>query len=149
MPLPSLFEELQKTPVQPGEPEPKHHYQPTKEYHPTFIAVRCSKCGLKGHVVFEGGFPIAQGDRLMEGRVIRGSCPACGPTELIPCTHVPESIRQKFWIDWKIEEEMRSRLAEGLPIDDGGIMYPKARRDEHARARSGSVILGPTGEPIA
>ena len=58
--------------------------KPTPEYHPTMRAVKCLKCMQVGALLFEGGFNLKLGDRVMDGKPIPGQCPRCGQTELVP-----------------------------------------------------------------
>ena len=57
---------------------------PTPDYYPTMRACKCMKCGQVGALLFEGGFNLKLGDRVMDGKPIPGQCPRCGTTELIP-----------------------------------------------------------------
>lgn len=62
----------------------REELKPTPQYHPTMRAVKCLKCKQVGALVFEGGFNLKLGDRVMDGKPIPGQCPRCGPTELVP-----------------------------------------------------------------
>ena len=147
--LPKMYTELQRTPVRPGEPEPRTHYQPSKAYHPTYKLVKCSSCATLGFAYFPGGFNLQAGDRLMNGKPIGGRCEVCGRSgELVPVP-VPKGSEEQVGIHARIEAELQARLDRGIPIPESGVLTPLARIDEHERAREQHPeLFGPDGERL-
>lgn len=72
----------------------REELKPTVQYHPTMRAVKCMKCGQVGALIFEGGFNLKLGDRIMDGKPIPGQCPRCGKTELVPLPVNDPSTRE-------------------------------------------------------
>ena len=100
-------------------------YRPTVEYHPTRKAVRCKECGGVGIAEFLNGFNLKDGDRLMEGKPIRGMCVKCGKeTELVPLApHLKKSeegIRHLYNVQRALDEYTK----RGATIHSGSILLP-------------------------
>lgn len=108
-------------------------YRPDPDYHPTYRVVRCSICGNIGHAIFQNGFNLRDGDRLMAGKGIAGECWHCNrqDVELIP---VPVSALQQkeFTHLAKIQEALDTAIQNGEPIPDNAIIWPKARVQKYA-----------------
>ena len=131
-----IFSQLQRTPVTPGDPEPRGHYQPTREYHPTMVPVKCSACGAYGICEFMGGFNLRDGDRLMAGKPIPGICknPACPQfnrqVDLVPIKLDPKE-RRDLAMDHGIREALAAHVERGVPVAANGTVIPKGRMDAH------------------
>jgi hypothetical protein len=123
---------------QPGKPS---GYEPSVDYHPTRVIVKCRECKSVGIAEFVGGFNLRDGDKLMAGRPIRGDCFRCKKeTELVPLTKLtPEKageIRHLYNIQQALDEATR----RGEEIGPNGVIWPLARvrayEDSSRRARN-------------
>jgi len=115
--------------------EKKQGPLPTAEYHPTFKLVRCGSCQTLGVAEFVNGFNYADADKLMDGKVIHGSCLKCNKTvELVP---VPVKNKDQVEGILKTFYEVQAALTEaakrGQKIGPNGILWPLARIQEYER----------------
>ncbi len=140
MPLPGSIGFLDKdgferrAPLKPG--KRPSGYKPTADYHPTHIVVKCRTCRSVGIAEFEGGFDLKTGDRLMEGKPIRGLCHRCAKeTELVPLKpdHPDNTaeLRHLFNIRKALEEAAR----RGESVGSSGVVWPLERVKAYERYR--------------
>jgi hypothetical protein len=137
---PETFSRLQRTPA---EVEPKDHYQPTREYNPTMLAAKCALCKRVGLIEFRGGFNLREGDRIMEGRPIRGTCGICGKHTVLVPIKMTEDMRKNAWVQHGIDEALRYHQETGRAIPDDGIIMPKGRLEAYDKWRASPG--GPAG----
>jgi hypothetical protein len=108
-------------------PEKKSGYEPTPEYNPTRVIVKCRECKAVGIAEFVNGFNMKDGDKLMAGRPILGICFRCRKeTELVPIKLAPgkdHEMRMLYDIQRSLDESTR----RGEPIDPRGVIWPLAR----------------------
>lgn len=100
-------------------------YEASTEYYPTMRVVKCSKCGGVGVAEFVGGMNLKEGDRLMEGKTIRGTCHKCGKgVDLVPLP-VDDPDNQKTLLYYQMQRTLEQKVKRGekltsdiiLPID--------------------------------
>mgnify|MGYP001612199687 CR=1 FL=1 len=100
-------------------------YEATPEYYPTMRVVKCSGCGQVGVCEFLGGMNLKEGDRLMDGKPIRGTCHKCGKrVDLVPLpTDDPQF--KKAIVYYQMQRTLDAKVARGekltsdiiVPID--------------------------------
>lgn len=108
-------------------PVRRKELKPTKEYHPTMRAVKCLKCKQVGALLFEGGFNLKLGDRIMDGKPIPGQCPRCGKTELIPLP-VNDPHTQEVRLYHQIDRSLQEYVRRGVPART--MLWPVDRLNE-------------------
>lgn len=102
-------------------------YTPTKEYYPTMRAVKCIACGLVGSLEFHNGFNLKSGDRVMNGKPIRGTCPRCAKTvELYPLP-VNDPATKEVRLYYDIQKSLDTAVARGEKLTGTSIVWPMAR----------------------
>ena len=112
-------------------------YAPTVEYFPTMRVVRCSKCGLVGVCEFLGGMNLKEGDRLMEGKPIRGECKQCGKAvDLVPLpVDDPEFKQAKH--AFEMQRALDLMVANGRALGPSGQLIPVAKLKQYENWRTG------------
>jgi hypothetical protein len=116
-------------------------YKPTDDYYPTMRAVKCVSCGLVGSLEFHNGFNLKSGDRVMNGKPIRGSCPRCAKTvELYPLpVNDPATKEVKLYYD--IQKSLDTARLQGEKLTGTSIVWPLARVkawEEHVKKQQQS-----------
>lgn len=114
-------------------------YKPSSEYYPTMRLVKCSVCGEVGAAEFLGGLNIKEGDRLMNGRPIRGTCLKCNKqVELVPLpTDDPQNKKLKLYYD--IQRSLDEAVRRGEKLGPSGTIWPLARILEYERWKNGQA----------
>ncbi len=102
-------------------------YQAEDQYYPTMRAVRCGSCKEVGVVEFKGGLNLKEGDRLMDGKSIHGTCMKCGKrTEFIPLP-VNDQSEAKVRLYYQIQESLKEAVRRGERLGPTGMVWPLER----------------------
>jgi hypothetical protein len=105
--------------------EASHAPPATPEYHPTYIPIRCGRCKAVGICEFEGGFNLKEGDALMAGKVIMGTCRGCGQkTEFIPIPNMTERDKRELFLLYDVKRSLELYVQRGWPAKN---VYPAGR----------------------
>lgn len=110
-------------------------YEASAEYYPTMRVVKCSRCNSVGVAEFKGGMNLKEGDRLMDGKPIRGTCFKCGKkVDLVPLpVDDPECKQTLLYYQMQRTLEDKVRRGEKLTSD---IVLPIDRRLERERQQN-------------
>ncbi len=112
-------------------------YKADKEYYPTMRLVKCSKCGEVGACEFLGGMNLKEGDRLMDGKPIRGTCLKCNKTtDLVPLP-VDKQNPKDMQLYYQIQEALKEAVARGESLGSTGMIWPLERVREWERHVNG------------
>jgi hypothetical protein len=110
---------------------------PTSEYHPTLKLVRCRECKIVGAAEFAGGFNIADGDKIMDGKPVIGFCLRCNrETELVPVP-TSEANTRELKLYYQMQKSLEEYAKRGERISPSGIVWPIERVKERERQFSG------------
>ena len=102
-------------------------YQPDEQYYPTMRLVKCGSCNEVGVVEFKGGLNLKEGDRLMDGKSIYGTCMKCGKrAEFVPLP-VNDQNEQKVRLYYQIQEALTEAVRRGERLGPTGMVWPLAR----------------------
>lgn len=100
-------------------------YEASPEYYPTMRVVKCSNCNQVGVCEFLGGMNLKEGDRLMDGKPIRGTCHKCGKrVDLVPLP-VNDPQHKQALLYYQMQRTLDEKVRRGekltndiiLPID--------------------------------
>jgi len=106
-------------------------YAPTPEYFPTRKVVKCSGCGGVGIAEFVNGFNLRDGDRLMEGRTIRGACLRCNKeTDFVPLAHISPDAEGHLRMLYEIQRALDASVRRGEPMRSDGLIVPVAKQEQ-------------------
>lgn len=109
-------------------------YRADPTYHPTYKVIRCGTCKTVGVACFPNGFNLKDGDKLMAGRPIRGTCFQCGKqTELIPLEANLKHLEPELVHLFRIQETLEEMAKRGERLHPTGLIWPMARKLEHER----------------
>lgn len=101
--------------------------EPTPEYNPTRVIVKCRECKAVGIAEFMNGFNLRDGDRLMAGKPITGLCFKCRKeTELVPIKLAKNEDRE-LRVLYDIQRSLDEATRRGDPIPENGMIWPLAR----------------------
>ncbi len=130
MPLPTkiLFVDKENTIQQQTVKTKESGYRATPGYHPTMKVVKCAGCGGVGICEFVNGFNLRDGDRLMEGKPIRGACLRCqSEQDLVPITLKPSDERE-YKVLYGIQQALDEAARRGETAQGGcPVIWPLAR----------------------
>ncbi len=111
-------------------------YEATKEYYPTMKVVKCSRCNGVGVAEFVGGMNLKEGDRLMEGKTIRGTCHKCGKgVDLVPLP-VDDPDNQQTLLLYQMQRTLDDNVRRGEKLTSD-IILPIDRRLDRERKMNG------------
>lgn len=112
-------------------------YEPSTQYYPTMRLVRCSKCGEVGVAEFLGGLNLKEGDRIMNGRPINGTCLKCNKkTELVPLP-IDQQNEPQVRLLYQIQQAMDEAVRRGERLSPSGMIWPLERVREWERWKRG------------
>ena len=138
MPLPIHFIDHDKNIVENvGLKTKDSGYRADPTYYPTYKVVRCKDCKMVGVAEFPNGFNLKDGDRLMAGRPIKGSCLQCGKmTELVPLEPSLKHLEPELLNLYRIQEALDDMAKRGEGLHPTGLIWPMARRLAHERRQA-------------
>lgn len=117
-------------------------YQPTAEYAPTMRLVKCSFCGEVGACEFLGGLNLKEGDRIMAGKPIKGTCLKCNKkVELVPLPTDQQNephLRMLYQFQQSLDEATR----RGERFTPNSMVWPLERVLEWERWKRGEAAGG-------
>lgn len=112
-------------------------YEATTEYYPTMRAVKCSKCGMVGVAEFLGGLNLKEGDRVMEGKTIRGTCTRCRKlVDLVPLP-VNDPENKKALLYYQMQQALDGKVKRQEKLSPTGNIWPVERAREWERMKNG------------
>lgn len=112
-------------------------YAPAPEYFPSMRVVKCSMCDLVGVCEFKGGMNLKEGDRLMEGKPIRGECMKCGKmVDLIPLP-IDDPDNQKLKLYYDMQKALDRNVQVGRALAPSGQLMPTAKLKQYENWRNG------------
>lgn len=114
---------------------------PTTQYYPTMQVVRCSGCSGVGIAEFVNGFSYREGDRLMDGKPIRGVCFRCQrEVELVPIKLSPSDGGQLRLL-YQIQQSLDEAVRRGERLGPTSILWPLARVKEYERRKRETQVV--------
>ncbi len=112
-------------------------YNADVEYYPTMRLVKCSKCGEVGAAEFLGGMNLKEGDRLMDGKPIRGTCLKCNKmVDLVPLP-VDQQNPESMQLYYQIQEALKEAVKRGEKLGPSGMIWPLERVREWEKHKNG------------
>ena len=122
---------VEKTAVVKGAEKPSG-YKPSTDYHPTMEVVKCASCNSVGVAEFVNGFNLREGDALMDGKPIRGTCFRCRKTtELIPLKNLVKQDEAGIRHLYRIRQTLEEMAKRGQSLGPSGMIYPIEKLREY------------------
>ena len=102
-------------------------YEASKEYYPTMRVVKCSRCNGVGVAEFLGGMNLKEGDRLMDGKPIRGTCYKCGKkVNLVPLP-VDDPEHKQALLYYQMQRTLDEHVKRGEKLPSNSTILPVDR----------------------